>query len=375
VYGHGAGISDLAYSANGEYLASVADDGLIGLWGSSDAPGLISRPVAPDARSPSPSDDGSRMLILHSVLGHPEVRSGDAPTDPGIRVTTPEGATWGKLSDDGRLVLAANVDTRTLAVSDAQTGGPLWTNTDEDFPTGPADIDGGSGFVVATDDLQTELRVWDTTTGRIMAEASAPDLPGVSAEGFSGWPRFTDDGSFIDIPVAYGVGRFRAEDLDPVAYVPLSFVAKDVESVPGSDDLLAVGSSGRLARVNIATGAVEAEGRSADPSDLGFVELSPDGTIIAAYHPFSYQLALFDAATLRPLGEPFPVGDFIFEPHFTADGREVIGNGLFLGWAAWDVDPDVWQQQACLASGRNLTEAEWNEYLGPDEPYRATCDR
>ena len=43
VYGHGAGIRDLAYSANGEYLVSVADDGLIGLWGSNDAPGLISR--------------------------------------------------------------------------------------------------------------------------------------------------------------------------------------------------------------------------------------------------------------------------------------------------------------------------------------------
>ena len=64
VYGHGAGIRDLAYSASGEYLVSVADDGLIGLWGSNDAPGLISRPVAKDALSPSPSDDGSRVLIL-----------------------------------------------------------------------------------------------------------------------------------------------------------------------------------------------------------------------------------------------------------------------------------------------------------------------
>ena len=120
---------------------SVADDGLIGLWGSNDAPGLISRPVAKDALSPSPSDDGSRVLILPVLLGHPEVRSGDAPTDPGIRVTTPEGARWGTLSDDGSLVLAGNEEALTLSVSDAQTGKPLWTNTDEDFPTGPPDID------------------------------------------------------------------------------------------------------------------------------------------------------------------------------------------------------------------------------------------
>ena len=65
----------------------------------------------------------------------------------------------------------------------------------------------------------------------------------------------------------------------------------------------------------------------------------------------------------------------MFEPHFTADGRAVIGNGLFNGLSEWDVDPDLWEEQAWLEAGRNLTEAEWDEYLGPDEPYRATCER
>ena len=94
--------------------------------------------------------------------------------------------------------------------------------------------------------------------------------------------------------------------------------------------------------------------------------------MVAAYHPFSAQLALFDAATLRPIGKPFPVGDRWFTPRFTPDGRHLTGNGLFNGLTRWDIDPNVWQSSACLAAGRNLTKAEWMEYLG-DEPYRPTC--
>ena len=41
--------------------------------------------------------------------------------------------------------------------------------------------------------------------------------------------------------------------------------------------------------------------------------------------------------------------------------------------ASDDLDPDHWQADVCGQVGRNLTTAEWTEYLGADEPYRATC--
>ena len=37
------------------------------------------------------------------------------------------------------------------------------------------------------------------------------------------------------------------------------------------------------------------------------------------------------------------------------------------------LDEDHLLATACAAAGRNLTEQEWNRYLGPDEPYRQTC--
>jgi hypothetical protein len=120
------------------------------------------------------------------------------------------------------------------------------------------------------------------------------------------------------------------------------------------------------------TGELLVQGRSRDSSSLTNVAVSPDGSLVAGYHPFSAQLALFDAATLRAIGKPFPVGDSWFRPQFTTGGRVLAGNGLSNGLTHWDVDPDSWQASACLAAGRNLTRTEWTEYFG-DEPYRPTC--
>ena len=55
---------------------------------------------------------------------------------------------------------------------------------------------------------------------------------------------------------------------------------------------------------------------------------------------------------------------------FTADGG-MLANARF-GMNRWELDPSRWQEAACRAAGRNLTQAEWTEYVG-DEPYRATC--
>ena len=39
----------------------------------------------------------------------------------------------------------------------------------------------------------------------------------------------------------------------------------------------------------------------------------------------------------------------------------------------WDIDPASWREKACTVAGRNLTKLEWQQYMPPDEQYRATC--
>ena len=56
------------------------------------------------------------------------------------------------------------------------------------------------------------------------------------------------------------------------------------------------------------------------------------------------------------------------------DGGEMaVGGGGTDGIAIWDLDPDAWVAAACRLAGRNLTEDEWNTYIGTLAPYRETC--
>jgi hypothetical protein len=54
------------------------------------------------------------------------------------------------------------------------------------------------------------------------------------------------------------------------------------------------------------------------------------------------------------------------------DGRAVAVT-VPTGVAIWDLDPDHLGDAACQLAGRNLTECEWNTYLGDLGPYRPTC--
>jgi hypothetical protein len=55
-----------------------------------------------------------------------------------------------------------------------------------------------------------------------------------------------------------------------------------------------------------------------------------------------------------------------------ADGR-LASDGLD-GWVRlWQVDTDRVLAAFCLRAGRNLSRAEWDHYLGPDEPWQPSC--
>lgn len=58
---------------------------------------------------------------------------------------------------------------------------------------------------------------------------------------------------------------------------------------------------------------------------------------------------------------------------FSPDGTALASGSDDKTTILWDVSFESWQARACRIANRNLTRAEWKEYIGDIEPYRATC--
>ena len=43
------------------------------------------------------------------------------------------------------------------------------------------------------------------------------------------------------------------------------------------------------------------------------------------------------------------------------------------GLVVWNTDVESWRRHACALVCRNLSEQEWNLYVGPDKPYEPAC--
>ena len=201
------------------------------------------------------------------------------------------------------------------------------------------------GRYVAAISKRRMLKVWDVETGQL-GQFDALDAPGDPTAHavyplISAGHTFSADGRYLYAYSTPTVLRLDPADLHVTAQANSpTLIWGNIAAVPGTDDVIGAGVAGRIFRWNMATGEIVASGRSTDASLLGFVTVSPDGSLVAAFHQFSSRMALFDAATLRPIGRPIPVSDNLFRPQFTADGAFLAGNGIWNATAThWTMDP------------------------------------
>ena len=108
---------------------------------------------------------------------------------------------------------------------------------------------------------------------------------------------------------------------------------------------------------------------------LGLSPLSFDqsATLLATAGSSSGEVQLWDVAAHRQIAAfaPPTVEDYGY-PIFSPDGRHLTI--LYSGPQSyiWDIDPAGWKSRACTVAGRNLTRAEWEQFL-PDRPYEPVC--
>jgi DNA-binding SARP family transcriptional activator/class 3 adenylate cyclase/WD40 repeat protein/type II secretory pathway predicted ATPase ExeA len=385
-----SGIRDLGRSLDGRSLIAVSADSIASRW-SLDGRSIIAPVVgAPGSYPLSYSPDGS-LLILESV------RSGQV-RNPQLwdtrrferRETLP--ALGARFLPDGRL--AAVFTDGSTGYLDVETGSrspfaPLRSLNVTAAGYDPVRQRMALGYADGVVDQR------DLVTGAIVGAK----VTGTPAGGSESMPvnslAYIQGGTVLAVARGEKVEFFDA-DAGGTVLDPLK--AGRVEVSPDGSVLVTATDEGDLTLRDPATGrptGPEITGPSGRPNNI---VLSDDNTRMlvatrndaalsqrdftadAEYAPEAIRLPtdvhLYDVDSARQIGRTLRLALPENAPYLAATLRPDGGQLAVAtehGVQLWDLDPDTWRDAACRLAGRNLSRDEWDRYMPPDEPYRATC--
>jgi len=222
------------------------------------------------------------------------------------------------------------------------------------------------GDRLAVADLSGNVRLLDLRSGRVH---DGPRLP-TGAISLS----YSPDGKLLAIALAdYGTELLDGRSLRVVAHLSNGAGEDADRAVRFSPDgrLLAVTSDEGYTQLWDVTSRRRAGRRLTghEGGVLGAV-FSPDGRMLATTAGDGDAI-LWDVASRRALGTlPGPLG--YVSAQFATDGRQLFVLRDSGDAERWEVDPDAWSEQACRVADRELTRAEWSEFV-PEQGYRPVC--
>jgi WD40 repeat protein len=412
-------LTALAFSPDGRVLATGADDGSIGIWDvptrtlretfSGHAAGVNALSFSPDgATLYSGSADGS--VFVWDVrglrrLGRPFRFSPVAAPGEGVHVPPTNASTAVAVSPDSSLFVTSPAPNRVT----------VWRARDEkvlDELRGPC----GSvnelewshdGRFVAAACARPVVIVWDVrmrriarlirlTPGGTLGIAFSPDDRLLATAGLKGIARvfelangrmigkfgdptktlqaanFSPDGKWLvaaglgpDIFV-WNVAKRRVEHRihDPHQHVAVKFSPKRPEFAIGND-------AGNVEFWDAATGRRVGPTLGGQNGWVLSVTYDPTGSRVITTSDDG-KLRLWDVASGKLIGAPLPGAETGGWGTFFPNGKRVIavfgsGTGVI-----WNVDPATWKTMACRVAGRELTRAEWKNFL-PERGHRSVC--
>jgi WD40 repeat protein/DNA-binding SARP family transcriptional activator len=421
--GHESKVFDLAFSPDGQLLASASGDNTLRVWDvatrqpvgqplTGHGGAVYSVAFSPDTLAAR----GARILVSGSQdttiavwdisTAHPLVKSLVPVAGPLSSVA---------VSPDGELLAAAGPDS-PLTLWDVATRQPLGELGDRENDISSLAFSPDSR-TLAAGHKDGRLLVWDVTTRGPPGELLVGHTSAVLRLAFSPDGRTLAAGHEDETIMLWDVASrqplgepFLGHD-GPVVSLAFS---------PDGQTLLFVGRpSTNITRLNVASRQPLEKQLTDHDSPVRSLVFSPDTLAARGVHLLAScsddkTVILWDTATWQPFGKPLAahqaaVLSVAFSPDarllasasedntvilWDVAARQALGALHFdanpvwyVAFASntlvsahgddtivlWDVDMDSWQNRACRRANRNLTQAEWEEFLGPDIPYRRTC--
>lgn len=343
-------------SADGTELVTVGTaEPVLSRW-SRDGRGAITRVIASGSTGVLGYNPGGSAVVVSDESAPKFVW--DPASDTSL-LALPAGATKAIWADDDTLLLGIAPNRATFI--DSTSGEQLPSGGVPDLANAAWTVASGRRLLVA--EVGNFLRVVDPTTGERIA---GPFELGAPPSSVSAAP----DGSRVLVTTGRaGVFTTWMLDADDGAKLSPMLEGPTITALVGGTVVGAEGT--RLLTYSVDN--LEPTGSLAGTSGgTTVLQASTDGrTLLATGTDGS--ATLFDVTGGVRLGDVIPTaGVDRFAASLRPDGRElavVIDDGIQL----WDLDPESQAAAACRIAGRDLTQQEWDTYLGAIGPYRSTC--
>jgi WD40 repeat protein len=374
--GHLGDVSSLEFLPDGRLLSAGAD-ATVRIWNTERQPPYGTSLVAdasPRAVSVAPAADRAAAVFENTgVVIWPVPAEQPAPDvlvpttqqldeENGAVAFSPDGAMLAAAAPEGSLRLVDEAGAQTVLLdSGPQMLALAWS---------------ADGRRLAAGDFNGNVRTWD-----VRGEATAMTSRHLGAVVVS--LAFQRDGKLVALiadeatSAAEVIAWRPGKNEDASRWKPALDGVPNVAVLSRDGSTLAFGfPGGRIVLYDAASGQRLRE-LVAQREDVGGLAFSPDATVLASSGGSSGAVFLWNAQSGEPIGEAIEgfessVGQLDFsadgETLATASSTEVI----LLDSILWNGDLERYRDALCPVAGRNLTHAEWRQFL-PGRPYQKTC--